>query len=133
MKDTGQILADILVGGELKIHLIGVAGSGMSGIAGLLLAIFGLCAVAEAQQTLTLEIKDFATVPITGVPLGKATNEMLLSRVKLLPLQSQLETRRVDVPFEHARVDLDVFEADLKILDQPHDGAVPGAAVRCWP
>ena len=34
--DTGQILADILVGGELKVHLIGVAGSGMSGIAGLL-------------------------------------------------------------------------------------------------
>ncbi len=39
MKDTGQILADILVAGELKIHLIGVAGSGMSGIAGLLLAL----------------------------------------------------------------------------------------------
>ena len=37
--DTGQILAEILVGGELKIHLIGVAGSGMSGIAGLLLAL----------------------------------------------------------------------------------------------
>ncbi len=39
MKDTGQILADILVGGELKVHLIGVAGSGMSGIAGLLLSL----------------------------------------------------------------------------------------------
>lgn len=39
MKDTGQILAEILVAGELKIHLIGVAGSGMSGIAGLLLAM----------------------------------------------------------------------------------------------
>ena len=37
--DTGQILADILVGGELKIHLIGVAGSGMSGIAALLMAL----------------------------------------------------------------------------------------------
>ncbi len=37
--DTGQILAEILVGGELKIHLIGVAGSGMSGIAGLLIAL----------------------------------------------------------------------------------------------
>ena len=36
--DTGEILADILDGGELRIHLIGVAGSGMSGIAGLLLA-----------------------------------------------------------------------------------------------
>jgi len=39
VKDTGQILAEILVGGDLKIHLIGVAGSGMSGIAGLLLAL----------------------------------------------------------------------------------------------
>lgn len=39
MKDTGQILAEILVAGEQRIHLIGVAGSGMSGIAGLLLAL----------------------------------------------------------------------------------------------
>jgi len=40
MKDTSQILAEILVGGEpLRIHLIGVAGSGMSGLAGLLLAL----------------------------------------------------------------------------------------------
>jgi UDP-N-acetylmuramate--L-alanine ligase/UDP-N-acetylenolpyruvoylglucosamine reductase len=39
VKDTGEILAEILVGGELKVHLIGVAGSGMSGIAGLLLAL----------------------------------------------------------------------------------------------
>jgi UDP-N-acetylmuramate--alanine ligase len=39
VKDTGQILAEILVGGELKVHLIGVAGSGMSGIAGLLLSL----------------------------------------------------------------------------------------------
>jgi UDP-N-acetylmuramate--L-alanine ligase/UDP-N-acetylenolpyruvoylglucosamine reductase len=37
--DTGQILADILVAGEMRIHLIGVAGSGMSGIAGLLLEL----------------------------------------------------------------------------------------------
>jgi UDP-N-acetylmuramate--L-alanine ligase/UDP-N-acetylenolpyruvoylglucosamine reductase len=37
--DTGQILADILVAGEMRVHLIGVAGSGMSGIAGLLLAL----------------------------------------------------------------------------------------------
>jgi UDP-N-acetylmuramate--alanine ligase len=39
MKDTGQILAEILSGGGLKVHLIGVAGSGMSGIAGLLLSL----------------------------------------------------------------------------------------------
>ncbi len=37
--DTGQILAEIICGVELKVHLIGVAGSGMSGIAGLLLAL----------------------------------------------------------------------------------------------
>ena len=37
--DTGQILADILCGGELKVHLIGVAGCGMSGIAGLLISL----------------------------------------------------------------------------------------------
>ena len=39
MNDTSEFLAEILVGGELRIHLIGVAGSGMSGIAGLLLAM----------------------------------------------------------------------------------------------
>jgi hypothetical protein len=53
-------------------------------IAGLLLAVLGLSASAHAQQTLTLEIKDFAAVPITGAPLGKATNEMLLSRVNAI-------------------------------------------------
>src|SRR6266853_1389865 len=37
--DTGQILAEILCGGDLKVHLLGVAGSGMSGLAGLLLAV----------------------------------------------------------------------------------------------
>ena len=38
MKDE-LTLAEFLVKGECKIHLIGVAGSGMSGIAGLLLAL----------------------------------------------------------------------------------------------
>ncbi len=37
--ETGQKLSEILVRGELKVHLIGVAGSGMSGIAGLLLSL----------------------------------------------------------------------------------------------
>src|SRR4051812_29625028 len=37
--DTGQILAQILSGNSARVHLIGVAGSGMSGIAGLLLAL----------------------------------------------------------------------------------------------
>ena len=53
-------------------------------IAGLLLAVLGLSAVAQAQQTLTLEIKDFATVPISGLPVGKTSNEMLLSRVNAI-------------------------------------------------
>ena len=37
--ETGQLLAESIRTGESKIHLIGVAGSGMSGIAGLLLAL----------------------------------------------------------------------------------------------
>src|SRR3954469_14798810 len=37
--DTGQILADILSNSSNRVHLIGVAGSGMSGLAGLLLAL----------------------------------------------------------------------------------------------
>jgi len=46
-----------------------------------LLLLAGVPGVVRAQQTVTLEIKDFATVPITGLPVGKTTNEMLLSRV----------------------------------------------------
>ena len=52
--DTGQILADILVGGELKIHLIGVAGSGMSGIAGLLLALGHQVSGSDKARTVRL-------------------------------------------------------------------------------
>ncbi|HWB59070.1 MAG TPA: UDP-N-acetylmuramate--L-alanine ligase [Chthoniobacteraceae bacterium] len=37
--ETGKTLAEKLVKGGLKIHLIGVAGSGMSGVAGLLLSL----------------------------------------------------------------------------------------------
>lgn len=37
--DNGPLLAELLVSGSRRIHLIGVAGSGMSGIAGLLLAL----------------------------------------------------------------------------------------------
>jgi hypothetical protein len=36
-----------------------------------LLALLSLPAAAGAQQSITLELKDFATLPITGVPLGK--------------------------------------------------------------
>ena len=53
-------------------------------IAGFLLAVLSVPAAAHAQQTLTLEIRDFATVPITGLPLGKTSNEMLLARVNAI-------------------------------------------------
>src|SRR6187402_2247107 len=37
--ESRKIIAERLCGGGLQVHLIGVAGSGMSGIAGLLLAL----------------------------------------------------------------------------------------------
>lgn len=40
--------------------------------------------IARAQQQLTLEIKDFATLPITGQAQGKTSNEMLLARVNAI-------------------------------------------------
>src|SRR5918994_995673 len=52
--------------------------------AGFLVAVLCLPVVAQAQQPLTLEIRDFATVPISGLPLGKTNNEMLLSRVNTI-------------------------------------------------
>jgi len=53
--DTGRKLAEILVGGELRIHLIGVAGSGMSGIAGLLLSLGHH--VSGSDKVTTVEIE----------------------------------------------------------------------------
>ncbi len=53
-------------------------------IAGFLLAVLSVSAAAHAQQTLTLEIRDFATMPISGLPLGKTSNEMLLARVNAI-------------------------------------------------
>lgn len=53
--NTGQILAEILFGGEMKIHLIGVAGSGMSGIAGLLLAMGH--SVSGSDRVSTVEVE----------------------------------------------------------------------------
>lgn len=53
--DTGQILADILCGGELKIHLIGVAGSGMSGIAGLLISLGHHVSGSDKLATVEIE------------------------------------------------------------------------------
>ena len=53
--DTGQILAGIIIGGELRIHLIGVAGSGMSGIAGLLLGLGHRVSGSDKVRTVEIE------------------------------------------------------------------------------
>jgi hypothetical protein len=47
----------------------------------VLIALLAVPVHARAQQPLTLELEDFAVVPITGLPLGKSSNEMLLARV----------------------------------------------------
>ena len=55
MNDTNEFLAEILMGGGLRIHLIGVAGSGMSGIAGLLLAMGHT--VSGSDRVTTVEVR----------------------------------------------------------------------------
>src|SRR4026209_813712 len=40
--------------------------------------------MARAQGVLTLEIKDFVTMPMTGVTEGKGSNEVLLARVNVI-------------------------------------------------
>ena len=52
---NGKLLADFLVTGGRKVHLIGVAGSGMSGIAGLLLALGH--EVSGSDRVATVEIE----------------------------------------------------------------------------
>ena len=47
------------------------------------LLLVGRPAAASAQQ-LTIEVKDYVTMPMTGVVQGKGTNEMLLARVNAL-------------------------------------------------
>jgi len=63
MKDTGQILAEILVGGGLNVHLIGCAGSGMSGIAGLLLALGHH--VSGSDKVSTVEVQRLQKLGLT--------------------------------------------------------------------
>ncbi|RPI54597.1 MAG: hypothetical protein EHM55_10385 [Acidobacteria bacterium] len=53
-------------------------------IACCLLALLSVPVAAFAQQPITLELRDYATVPITGKPTGKTTNEWLLSRVNTI-------------------------------------------------
>jgi hypothetical protein len=47
------------------------------------LALIGLLSAAASAQ-LTLELKDYVTMPMTGVTEGKGTNEVLLARVNAL-------------------------------------------------
>lgn len=72
MKDTGQILAEMLVGGELRIHLIGVAGSGMSGLAGLLLALGHH--VGGSDKATTVEVARLQSLGLTFHPQRDASN-----------------------------------------------------------
>jgi hypothetical protein len=50
----------------------------------LLLAVVSLLPAWARAQQLTLEIKDYATMPMTGVTQGKGSNEVLLSRVNVI-------------------------------------------------
>ncbi len=74
--DTGQILATIVEGGEMNIHLIGVAGSGMSGIAGLLLALGHHVSGSDKVSTVEVErLKKLGlkfTSPHTAESVGDA-------------------------------------------------------------
>src|SRR5438128_12660616 len=54
-EDTGKILDQLLVGGAARVHLIGVAGSGMSGIAGLLLALGHRVSGSDKVSTVEVE------------------------------------------------------------------------------
>ena len=53
--ENGKLLAEFLVNGGRKVHLIGVAGSGMSGIAGLLLALGH--EVSGSDWVMTVEVE----------------------------------------------------------------------------
>ena len=53
--ENGKLLAEFLVNGGRKVHLIGVAGSGMSGIAGLLLALGH--EVSGSDRVMTVEVE----------------------------------------------------------------------------
>ena len=55
MNHSSENLAEALVGRPLAIHLIGVAGSGMSGIAGLLLALGHRVSGSDKVKTIEIE------------------------------------------------------------------------------
>ena len=72
MNDTTEFLAEILMGGGLRIHLIGVAGSGMSGIAGLLLAMGH--SVSGSDRVTTVEVRRLEELGLEFHQPQKAAN-----------------------------------------------------------
>ncbi len=89
--DTGQILAEIIIGGELKIHLIGVAGSGMSGIAGLLLALGHR--VSGSDKVRTVEIERLAKI---GLEFHLGQDAANLSEADLVIFSSAIRPGNVE-------------------------------------
>jgi len=94
--DTGQILADMVRGGELRIHLIGVAGSGMSGIAALLIALGHH--VSGSDKVMTVEIQ----------------------RLKGLGLEFHTPSQ----PDAVQRADLVIFSSAIRVGHPDYDAAV---------
>ena len=54
MNASSPLLSDILTTGSIRVHLIGVAGSGMSGIAGLLLALGHTVSGSDHNRTVEI-------------------------------------------------------------------------------
>ena len=95
MKDE-RTLAEFLVEGERKVHLIGVAGSGMSGIAGLLLALGHR--VSGSDKVTTVEVE----------------------RLQKLGLRFSTPHRAAEV----AEVDLVIYSSAIKPGNVAYDEAV---------
>ena len=66
----------------------------------LLLLLVFCCPAAGQAQVLTLEIKDYVTMPMTGMVQGKTSNEMLLARVNTIREEPQDPERSPVVPGE---------------------------------
>lgn len=71
MSHTSQMLSEILGDGPVRVHLIGVAGSGMSGIAGLLLALGH--EVSGSDRVSTIEIGRLVRLGLKFYPRQEAS------------------------------------------------------------
>ena len=70
MSAPSPLLSDILTTGSIRVHLIGVAGSGMSGIAGLLLALGHT--VSGSDHNRTVEISRLENLGLQFYPTQSA-------------------------------------------------------------